>query len=691
MNLIKLKQLLILILLIVFCLPVFAQNITGEDSRGLVYNSSNMEILMDEKSPYKDSKNSCYVFALGVSGPFDDNNLSTLSFPEDDCKSFVNAIDRMFKFSYDIKHINMLDKSNSEKTFLNAQNLLFSLNTKTIKSGDIVFLYFSGHGLTFREKYYFPLKDALVDRHYQMLTGADIIEVAEKLAKKGAKVFIFIDTCESGSILYENVSLDSSCNGCIIVFPATSATNIILEKTVIRGSVFGNKIVDILSCSEFENNKKVNSLTSQMIIDGLSLVMEGVKPVCYNVKKSTLQKWEIISDLQIKVDYNNLIDQYSKYIKDADECIKNNDYQQAISWFSAAKSLEKSLFNGDVKDYKSSILTLNSSIRSFIDKTDYEDSNWKKISSIEENNTILDKSVVDFAKLYYGCAMHYKSNYDYENAAKFFLKAREKGDFKNSSYELYLISENRSVPKINPITEDMRKVYLNEASNAGNQVAYKILNPVIEKPVVTTNYSNLNYNYGYRSNFLEDLFYDDSYWGVALNSDFSKYPIGVKGDLFWGIFHLGLDFMLGNDSFKMIESSVSTIVNSDNYTKELIDTKFSKVKGRFSYTITPGLFYKYVSLDCGFGQIFTTQTKTDTYKLTEQFSNGILTSTVTSTYNEEEKLNSKYFVYKPGITGLIPLDDYNDTHLMLGIGYRICPKNKNLNSFEASIGIAYEF
>ena len=44
MNLIKLKQLLFLILLIVFCLPVFAQNITGEDSRGLVYNSSNIEI-----------------------------------------------------------------------------------------------------------------------------------------------------------------------------------------------------------------------------------------------------------------------------------------------------------------------------------------------------------------------------------------------------------------------------------------------------------------------------------------------------------------------------------------------------------------------------------------------------------------------------------------------------------------------
>jgi hypothetical protein len=37
------------------------------------------------------------------------------------------------------------------------------------------------------------------------------------------------------------------------------------------------------------------------------------------------------------------------------------------------------------------------------------------------------------------------------------------------------------------------------------------------------------------------------------------------------------------------------------------------------------------------------------------------------------------------------LDDYKDTHLMLGIGYRICPKNKNFNSVEASIGIAYEF
>jgi hypothetical protein len=287
--------------------------------------------------------------------------------------------------------------------------------------------------------------------------------------------------------------------------------------------------------------------------------------------------------------------------------------------------------------------------------------------------------------------MHYKSNYDYENAAKFFLKAREKGDYKNSSYELYLISDNRSVPKINPITEDSRKVYLKEASDAGNHDAYKILNPIVEKPVVTPSYSNSNYSYNYRTNFLEDLFYDDPYWGIALNSDFNKYPIGIKGDLFWGIFHLGLDFMCGSNSLKIESSSVNTNVNGEIFNKEFIDTKLGKVKGRFSYTITPGLFYKYVSLDCGLGQIFTTQTKTDTYKLTHQMSNGVLSSTVTSTINEEEKLNSKNFVFKPGITGLIPLDDYKDTHLMLGIGYRICPKNKNFNSVEASIGIAYEF
>lgn len=199
-----------------------------------------------------------------------------------------------------------------------------------------------------------------------------------------------------------------------------------------------------------------------------------------------------------------------------------------------------------------------------------------------------------------------------------------------------------------------------------------------------------------------DITSDDPIAGISAVSDFSKYPFGLKGDMFWGPFHLGVDasFGLGIIPISSISitsnSSISLNGNTIQPTVEFIGSEVKKTLGTFAYTISPGIFYKYVSLDCGIGQIFTKTYRTDTYKYIYETSESSTGDTSIYTGTSTERIEKKtvetknsFFVLKPGLSGVIGNKD--EWVFILSARYRICPKDKSLNGFELSIGAGFPF
>ncbi len=201
--------------------------------------------------------------------------------------------------------------------------------------------------------------------------------------------------------------------------------------------------------------------------------------------------------------------------------------------------------------------------------------------------------------------------------------------------------------------------------------------------------------------FLKKVFDEDPIIGASLISDFNKFPIGIKGDLFWGLVHVGLDISAGSNMFHfgdtVIDFSGGYTVNGETVEPiaELVSKGEETTRGVFAYTITPGIFYKYVSLDCGLGQIWTITSRIDTYRYSYSSASssggGDLGSYASVSTEERKKVATKnsYFVFKPGVSALI--GDTDEIAVLISARYRICPREKSLNGFELSLGVTIPF
>lgn len=688
-------------ILVFLLMPIlsYAQNETNKGFSG--NNLDRYAILVEEPSIYATNKHNCYALALGMPGPFVDKAFDTLKFPDDDCRAFLQAVNRQFRFQYDITEFSLLPVDNNKRYYREAFALLEKLSESTIYNGDIVFIYLSGHGITFRDHYFFPMRDSDSKSHSNMITGAQIIEVAENLANKGANVFIFLDTCASGSIYSELINLKG--NGGVACFPAASKDRTTQERYALGSSEFGDRLRDVLS-GDYATDTQ-NDLTTNYLLQSIKPTIIGsIDPRCYNSSFSKIENVILVKDVEKIRSYNSIVDKYNSYVDEGTSALQSNQYGYALKQFDLATSLsnsQKLVFPEDRQDLSIPISRLNDLIVESMKKKK-DDSIWESLSKIDLNSPNLDKNKVSAKDLYLGCGYYYKTINDYENAYIYFLDAIKNGDLTNAPYEIYLITANNNVPSINPINETQRQEYLQLAADNNNNAAYKILHPspISVEPIVSkTNVENNRI----MKRLWDDITDDDPVLGISAVSDFKYFPIGIKGDFLWGPFHIGLDCSLGNKIFstKIITyTSTQTIIINNKPVEpnlEYVGSENEKTTGVFEYTITPGLFYKYVSLDCGLGQIFTNTSRIDIYNYKYDSStsfndegpnysiNTSSSTTSSGTKKESVDIKNNYFVFKPGLTAII--GDKYDFAVILSARYRICPQNKEFNGFELSMGL----
>lgn len=160
--------------------------------------------------------------------------------------------------------------------------------------------------------------------------------------------------------------------------------------------------------------------------------------------------------------------------------------------------------------------------------------------------------------------------------------------------------------------------------------------------ILTGDYNSIEVSYGYSEHFPLN---------IGLSANISYFNIGVE---------FGKSFTDTPLYFK----------NHTNFATSTIDG------GYYYFMITPGIFLRYATIDCGLGSLIST------YKY----------ESVYSSYNE----NKSFFMVKPKATLNIPIPiNFSSKHeigyLCPHIGYQYVPDFPDLNCWEIGLGVRFRF
>lgn len=175
---------------------------------------------------------------------------------------------------------------------------------------------------------------------------------------------------------------------------------------------------------------------------------------------------------------------------------------------------------------------------------------------------------------------------------------------------------------------------------------------------------------------LEDM----STLGFTLNYD-QHFQAGASIIGQSGLFICSLDFGFNLDS-KKYYSDVMEMTDIMNYKRT--ETEYDP---KMFITVTPGLFFKYVSVGCGLGFALLDSKETlssSSFSVNEQ---GNLSGSHGSQSSSD--YSSTKFMIRPQLRGFIPLG--SSCKMSIGVGYDILPKAKELNGYNASIGFHFDF
>lgn len=174
---------------------------------------------------------------------------------------------------------------------------------------------------------------------------------------------------------------------------------------------------------------------------------------------------------------------------------------------------------------------------------------------------------------------------------------------------------------------------------------------------------------------LEDI----STLGFTLNHD-QHFQAGASIVGQSRMFLFSLDFGFNTDSKKYCKDIMDmTDIMNFKRTQTEYDPKMY-------VTLTPGLFFKYFSVGCGFGVALLDSKETvsnSQYSKNEQGEWGGISG------NNTSETSSCKFMIRPQLKGYIPLG--SSCRMSIGVGYDIIPKAKELNGYNVSLGIHFDF
>lgn len=142
-------------------------------------------------------KPTLHLLAVGVSD-YPAGDLQNLSYAAKDARDFIQTISSSDLSMYkEMKPILITDDQATTKSL---QRQLYQLTSRAAQ-GDVVMLFFSGHGIVKNDERYFMSYDASAEEYYNGLEFEFIRKRMNELsADKQCRVIVFMDACHSGAM-----------------------------------------------------------------------------------------------------------------------------------------------------------------------------------------------------------------------------------------------------------------------------------------------------------------------------------------------------------------------------------------------------------------------------------------------------------------------------------------------------------
>jgi hypothetical protein len=225
--------------------------------------------LLSWKDEFKKRRN-LKIFAVGT-GKYG-QGLSNLAYASKDARDFVSAFQRQEGKLYEKVEATTLDdeqldpsadKADNREGELSKVKLLKALRSfeKSVNEGDIVLLFFSGHGIQESEQYYFmPTNASRGSTSLSGISGTELQTHLKNLAEgKKAKVFLFLDTCRAGgaadkespghlqSLAQEGLARQLAVGHMAVIFTASAAAQNSQESSDWKNGAFTKALVEALT------------------------------------------------------------------------------------------------------------------------------------------------------------------------------------------------------------------------------------------------------------------------------------------------------------------------------------------------------------------------------------------------------------------------------------------------------------
>lgn len=188
-------------------------------------------------------KPTLHVLAIGVSD-YEAGDLQTLNYAAKDAQDFVQTISSSDLSMY--KEIKPTLLVNQNATTRRIQRELSQL-TSRVSQGDVIMLFFSGHGIVHNKERYFMTSDASAEEYYNGLEFDFIRKrMTEMSEDKQCRVLVFMDACHSGAMAGTKGSLSdiTFATPGVIGFYSSTAGEQSAELDKLQNGVFTRVLLD---------------------------------------------------------------------------------------------------------------------------------------------------------------------------------------------------------------------------------------------------------------------------------------------------------------------------------------------------------------------------------------------------------------------------------------------------------------
>ena len=210
-------------------------------------------------------KPTLYLFSVGVSD-YPSSSLTKLNYAAKDAADFISVIQKSNLDIYGGLKTELID--NAKATRANIERGLSNL-VKNVNQGDVVFLFFSGHGVRDGGNAFYMSYDADGNEPYTGVDFAMINRTLVKLKDKQCKVVMFMDACHSG-MLYGGKGLKHEITFSepgIIGFYSSTASQESAEAKSDENGIFTKAVLDGLKGGAKNKDGVITTMTLQSYVN----------------------------------------------------------------------------------------------------------------------------------------------------------------------------------------------------------------------------------------------------------------------------------------------------------------------------------------------------------------------------------------------------------------------------------------